>query len=100
MDELDALSATERKREAEDAIERFLAVFEKEKREPDDWEARDLLAAMGAITGRMYALSLKLTSRAMAAPEEREGQWDRNDTTPTTRSLRDTLAFIKGYRAD
>ena len=100
MDELDALSATEKKREAEDAIEKILALFEEEKREPDDWEASDLLSAMGAIMGRMYALSLNLTSRAMAPPEEREGKWDREDTTPTTKSLRDTLAFIKGYRAD
>lgn len=91
--------AEEKKREAEQAIAQVLDAMAEENREPDEWEARDLLAAMGAILGRMYALSLNLTFRAMTEPAQRAGVWDRSETTPLLRDLRRTLEYIEGAPA-
>ena len=94
-----ALSPAEKKCAVEDKIEEALAMFSAEGHESDEWEARDLLAAMGALLGRMPTLAWNMIGRALVDEHERAGTWERKDTTPTVANLRDSLAYLRGATA-
>ena len=68
----------------------------REGREPDVWEAHDLLAAMGAAMGGLQTYALNLVARANEPPERRSGTWDRTDTTPKVEDLRRALEMVSG----
>ena len=60
-----------RKQAAEDFIRAILADIADERREPDDWEAQDIAAAIGFLAARMYYASLAYAERALTPPEGR-----------------------------
>lgn len=90
-------ATTERRIAAQNSIEDFLNSIAQQNREPDAWEARDILASMGAILGNMHHLSRSYIERASVPPAGRAEQWPRNEETPTIEALRRTLEVVKGY---
>lgn len=84
-----------RKLLAERYIDDVLAAIEEDDREPDEWEAQHLCAALGAISSRMYRASAGYTDKAIEPPERREGDWARIETTPSLRAIREGLEHTK-----
>jgi hypothetical protein len=65
------LAAGEKKSHAQAFIHGVLGLIEAEGREPDAWEAHDVLLAIGLIAGGMYSASLAYADRACTLPDER-----------------------------
>jgi hypothetical protein len=87
----------ERRIAAQDLIESFLNSIADQNREPDAWEARDILASMSAMLGKMHFLSRIYIERAGVPPDGRADRWSRNEETPTLEALRRTFEVVKGY---
>ena len=76
---------------AEVAIANVLDAIVVLGREPDEWEATSLLAAVGAVMGEMYLGALVLAQRATVPDELRAGSWARSLATPSMQQLRASL---------
>lgn len=99
-DQFLAFEPWRKKETVEKLMGAILDGLEAEKREPDAWEAHDLLAAIGALTGRMYGAALTYAAHCLASPEERyKRSWPRAHETPTVAQLRKALEYVAGMPA-
>ena len=86
-------------------VERFIGAaldqLDVENREPDRWEAEQLVAAIGHLLVDWYSAAITATEKALAPANERADpdSWARNDDTVTRRALRDGLDYLAGKPA-
>lgn len=89
-----ALPPATQKAATQDVIADTLDAIEHEDhREPDDWEAMDICAAMNAIHMGWYSAAINYALMALTPPEQRAGDWARKDTTPSLAHLRAGLDY-------
>ena len=69
--DLRGLGMTHRRRAAEHSIRCVLNAIRADHREPDAWEAHDIVLAIGAVASGQYGLSTSFAVRALASPERR-----------------------------
>jgi hypothetical protein len=84
-----------RKLLAERYIDDVLAAIAEDEREPDEWEAVHLCAAIGAINSRMYRAAAGYTDKAVEPPERRAGDWTRTEGTLNIGAIRAGLEQVK-----
>ncbi len=97
--EWDRLDPRQRKDAVERLLESILDELANEQREPDRWEATDMGAALNAIQMGWYNAAISYAMYALVPPEERAGEWQREETTPTSTELRNAVEYIKGMPA-
>ena len=86
----------ERKAIAEHFVELILDAIASEGREPDEWEAHNIAAAIGYIAGSMYNAALVVGERALTPAEERSPVPAKHLADPPAgRHLRDALAKVE-----
>ena len=63
--------------------------------EPDAWESLHLLAAIGAISGGLFAVSaVHIDTAVMPASERTPGDWSRSAGLPTCHEIRRALTEV------
>ena len=63
--------------------------------EPDAWESLHLLAAIGAISGGLFAMSaVHIDTAVMPASERTPGDWSRSAGLPTCQEIRRALTEV------
>jgi len=86
----------DKKRCVEQFIQSLLDAIRAEGREPDDWEALDLGAAIGFISCHWYHAALTSANRALAPVEQRSPvQLHRVDAPPTAEQLQRALDYFR-----
>ena len=94
------LGSGEKKRSAEQFIEAILDAIGAEDRAPDDWEARDLGAAINYAAHRWYGAAITCANRALTPVEQRSPVQPRNPVPPPTADdLHRALWYVSGMRA-
>lgn len=78
---------------AELAIKEALEHLRREQREPDGWEGMRLQSAIDAIAYGHYLLS-SIHAHKAVLPRRKEGEWPRDETTPTLDQLTRALAIV------
>jgi hypothetical protein len=94
--QLHAMTQAGRKQAAETFVESILDAIAAEGRSPDDWEAHDLLAAIGFIVTRFYFAAFAYADRAMTPIDQRSlahTTW--TGPAPTENDLRQQLQFAR-----
>ena len=94
-----SMSGAEKKATTETAIESLFPELERAGREPDQWEATDIGAAMNALLMGWYTLAINYVAHATTPPDLRADAWPRQEHTPSIRSLRDALDYVRGAPA-
>jgi len=85
---------------AEEFVTSILDAIAADGRDPDDWESRDLAAAIGMIACRWYHAAVGYADRALTPPDERSPiQPVHADAAPTAAALRVALAYVSGMPA-
>jgi hypothetical protein len=89
-----------RKELTESVVVAILDAIEADGREPDDWEAADLAAAIGFIACHWYNAALAAAERALT-PRERRSPLARMTPSGSSpiRHLRDGLEYVRGMSA-
>jgi len=63
--------------------------------EPDGWESLHLLAAIGAISGGLFALSaVHIDTAVLPADQRTAGDWSRSAGLPTCQEIRRALTEV------
>lgn len=89
-----------RKEAVEAFIGRILDAIEQEDREPDDWEAHDIAAALGYVVGHMHYAAINVALRALTEPENRAPMnLPMENPAATGTQLRDALEYVSGMPA-
>jgi hypothetical protein len=70
-------------------------VLDTENRGPDDWEAWQVLAAVGAIGGHLYHFALTCIDLAMTPVEERADEWRGNAQGITRQQLEFAIEHVR-----
>lgn len=85
---------------AEDFVASILDAIAADGLAPDDWEARDLAAALGMIACRWYHAAIGYADRAMTPPGRRSPIQPVNaGAAPTAADLRNALEYVRGIPA-
>ena len=89
-----------RKNVAEMFIGSILDAISSEDREPDNWEAQDIAAAIGYVAVGWNHAALASGQHALTPPEERAPDPPNlGGDVPAARHLRDALDYVRGMPA-
>ncbi len=85
-----------RKSMAEEYIGVVLDAIEADDRDPDEWEARELASALGALVSRWYFLSVNCAMRSLKPAEERAEDYGKSAERHALQHLREALQWVSG----
>lgn len=95
-----AMFPHQRKSIVEDFVGAILDAIPDDGRDPDNWEAHDIAAAIGFIASGWYNAALTAAERALVPPHERApAEPPFLEPAPTVRALRDGLDYVRGMPA-